>query len=135
MSDLVAFLRARLDEDEAVARSSADAFRFMQGGDYSGVWTCGQKSHYPEVDQHIARWDPVRVLAEVAAKRAVLDLHQLIQRDHMVFDPNDESAVRPIEIIPTDDCNACDGWPCPTLLALAQPFADHPDFDPAWRLT
>lgn len=64
-----------------------------------------------------------RVLAECEAKRQIIELHQRCNvHDH-----------------PGDECDACqrcgDGsiWPCDTLLAVASVYADHPDFDPAWR--
>ena len=56
--------------------------------------------------------DPARVLAECEAKRRIVEIHQdwpvLIQT---------EPTLEPAD--PED---------------LAQPYADHPDFDPAWRL-
>jgi len=64
--------------------------------------------------RHIARHDPARVLAECAAKRRIVE-----------------------ECAP----NVAKDWPFPDGLNLsefvvaefAQPYADHPDFDPAWR--
>lgn len=73
---LVAFLRARVDEDESAALGAK--------GDTSGRW---QQDDGPPEDivlydksgkltmgqaRHIARHDPARVLADVAAKRALL---------------------------------------------------------------
>jgi hypothetical protein len=58
MDDLIAFLQARLDEDER----SAHAWLPFGNPDAAAR-------------DHIARHDPGRVLAEVAAKRAILDLH------------------------------------------------------------
>src|SRR5689334_2114656 len=88
VDDLIAFLRARLDEDEAGARAAKQ--------DLSGLWTFVQTpggrskvtddlgysvSETDDVDSqpwfaqpHIARWDPARVLAEVEAKRRIVDL-------------------------------------------------------------
>jgi hypothetical protein len=60
-----------------------------------------------------------RVLAECAAKRRIVDLH----RDAR------------------GDCYSCSGdhgsdptaAPCETVRELALPYADHPDYDEAWR--
>jgi hypothetical protein len=68
MSELVEFLRARLDEDERIARAA--------GGD--GHWTAEDIAVYgerldPTGRVHMATHDPARVLAEVEAKRGLLD--------------------------------------------------------------
>lgn len=97
----------------------------------AGVWLCDDldddceymRETWMRQAQHIARWDPERVLAEVAAKRNLIALH-------------------------TGDGHACIkesigytvvGWyadpePCPTLQLLAAPYADHEDYDPAWSV-
>jgi hypothetical protein len=74
-----------------------------------------------------------RILADVAAKRAILKEHK---RD---VDPLNISA---------DTCVVCrdqrtwdydlhgpeyQRYPCRTVRAMLQPYAEHPDFDPAWR--
>lgn len=137
--DVVEFLSARLDEDEQVAQAAVPGpWRWGElgmlgtkrtqygliGGPASIVLTSGMPDVYPSKfdARHIARHDPVRALADVAAKRAILAEH--------------------------DDVHCCCGrtsrvWPdidsdpevhCPTVRLLAQPFADHPDFDPAWKV-
>jgi hypothetical protein len=74
---------------------------------------------------HIARHDPARVLAECAAKKAIV-------AEHPRCDIHDR---------PGSECDACqtcgDGslWPCPTLRALALPYRDAPSFDDAWLTT
>lgn len=63
--------------------------------------------------EHVAGWDPTRVIAECEAKRSIIELHP--------------------EILTI--CQGCgnESYPCRTLLALVQPYADHPDYDEAWR--
>lgn len=98
--DLVTFLRARLDEREAAAKASEGAW-IPLGPD-------------PLDRRPIARLmsmhDPAYVLADVAAKRRMVDLcaHNLEFEDY--------------------------GWSVagPALKLLAAPFVQHPDFDPAW---
>jgi hypothetical protein len=102
MSDLVAFLRARLDEDEQAARDGDDACWHIDYCDDEG-------KRYHE------RFDPARVLREVEAKRRILDEHGS----------------------GSDSCDAHDASmrsiPCDTLLLLALPYADHPDYREEWR--
>lgn len=123
MSDPVAFLRARLDEDEKTARaaaegpwkirkstralddelgiSSGDVEIVGPGYEGGGVWD------RPDAE-HIIRHDPARVLDEVDAKRRILD-----------------------------ECN----WGGPdhgdvywaVLERLALPYAGHPDYRGEWR--
>lgn len=72
--------------------------------------------------EHIARHHPGRVLADCAARRQIIGWHG---RGHEC---------------PRDDNSDLAGWfgdetePCPTLLALASPHADHPDYEQDWRL-
>jgi hypothetical protein len=86
MTDLVEFLRAALDEDERVARAAAakcpapwtgrtdidGEHPFVQDAD--GDRIMHHEDSVPEIETaaHIARHDPARVLAEVAAKRGLL---------------------------------------------------------------
>jgi Family of unknown function (DUF6221) len=125
MSDLIAFLRARLDEEEAEARAlddlrpgpwtlDADSIgvldlnsaprRGTKGFDFLII---GDVPAWSNIGPYLVRWHSGRVLAEVAAKRAILDmLDAAVWRD-----------AQPM-----------------LLLALVQPWAEHPDFDPAWRV-
>lgn len=59
---------------------------------------------------------PSRVLAECEAKRAIVELHAPEPGQHPDFCGHDLRQL-----------------PCSTLRILALPYADHPDFDPAWR--
>jgi hypothetical protein len=74
---------------------------------------------------HIARHDPARVLAEVAAKQAILEIHP-------------GSTER-------DECPGCGAWlsgtwatppgaMCPVVAALAQPYAGRPGWREEWRI-
>lgn len=67
---------------------------------------------------HVARHSPARVVAEVRAKRRLLDLHSRSNG--------------------TGVCQACgervsEGG-CTTLRLLAAPYADHPAYRAAWRV-
>jgi hypothetical protein len=137
MADLVGFLRARIDADEAAARAATEdpgmsAEWYEQT---SGCLDIGLPNHggqdwtdyvWPQGDsrvtRYIARWDPARVLAEVAAKRAIVDLcAQWL-------------SYGPIKDWELDRVDAALVDAAPDLLRqLVQPYADHPDFDPTWR--
>lgn len=134
MSDLVEFLRARTDEDEASARQVAS--------DYGDQWTSegddrvrGSLEYVDVLDgpgsptEYIARHDPKRVLAEVEAKRRIISMHAESDFPHNPDDgPGDYSW--------TARCDGCyETAPCTTLRLLASVYADHPDYRPEWAPT
>lgn len=107
MTTLTDFLLARIAEDEAVAK---------------GVQEYANERYGSEVEGELARmnlesddaWITVgvaRVLAECKAKRAIVDRHSQC-----------------------DDVSFGDASTCPDMCALAQPYADHPDFESGWAL-
>jgi hypothetical protein len=132
---LVGFLRARLAEDEQVARAADSGPWRVDDPAYptaiynrdghpiiSGSQWGGEASIFddPAAPAHIARHDPARVLAEVEAKRRIVHIHS--EYDHGC---------------PEHD--GCDGFtflsagPCFTLRLLALPWAGHPDYREEWR--
>jgi hypothetical protein len=114
---LVEFLTARLDEDEAVARAARKYTD--RDWDVSGDSVYADHAEpvvqayvnlpqvYEGVVAHIARHDPARVLADVKAKRAIV-----------------ERAVTPSGDIWVTDVDV--------LHDLASVYADHPDYDATW---
>lgn len=131
MDDLVQFLRARYDEEATEAVEIADQF--------GGTWTAddnmgsiGSDTGADVIDDaaapqdFIARYDPARAAAEVAAKREILALHRPVQRR------STGSAGGTIS-----DCQMCGHfpaqYPCGTLRLLSLPYADHPDYRAEWR--
>jgi hypothetical protein len=143
--DLAAYILARYDEIEQVARAAISAsghWRWEHGiGDMCNEPECpyGELMEKPrpgethdgvklmevhgyDVKQawqgaeHIAMHDPAAVLADVTAKRAIVEVHG---GQHECPDP------------------ASWQYPyvgCETLRLLAQPFADRDDFRDQWRL-
>ena len=115
---LTEFVAARLDEDEAIAREASphdEGHWIHEGGDIGHV---GNSPMNTAIDlwntpagPHIARHDPARVLAEVAAKRAIVALYDG-------------------PLLASDDC----WWEglFDALTFIAAVDADHPDFDPEW---
>ena len=100
---LVAFLLARLDEDEAAARTVLLDREFLP---FESV---------VQTADHFARHGPLRVLREVAAKRAVVQKC----RDGLQAQPGGFHVGR------LDVAEAL-------IAALASVFAEHPDFNPEW---
>lgn len=146
MTDLVEFLRARLDEDEQAAQraceyASAEWHLDAEFGETvlwwppepdvaenerrhgipvtADVWR-GQtiESSGARIAPHIARHDPARVLREVEAKRRIISEYERYAAERR---------------------RAMGGWdssePSPIIVALAAVYADHPDYDPARNVT
>jgi hypothetical protein len=152
-AELIAFLRARLDEDEQTAREAAV---WWGDSDEPGeaphwrpvpcghIWNDHDGSIADEVADrhaaHIARHDPARVLADVESKRRIIDLHKITVEklsvppyDEMTGDPNPDEydaycAVCGYVWVNNDPTQAC-----MTLRLLAEPYADHPDYRDEWR--
>lgn len=115
MTDLAVWLREQFAEDERVANEAGQAcsrWKLVPGdpqGYFAGVVTADRGVRLADgaenVLPHIARWDPARVLAEVAAKRVLLDRWDLYGYP--------------------DDLDA-------GLRILAVPYADRPGYQPEW---
>lgn len=116
--DLVAFLKAILDEDEQAARDCPPT---------DGWWATAGAESAPGAGMaqlFVEQFDPARVLAEVQAKRRIIDLHK----------PREYS--RPYLQLP--NCICCSycawqpEWPCVTMRLLALPYAGHDSYRPEW---
>lgn len=103
MTDPIAFLRARLDEDEQVALAAKPGPWQVDGGTVYARHPTDEIVDYTDSADHIARHDPTRVLADVAAKRQIIEL-----------------------VI-----GAYAGYAVLPLLAL--PYAGHPDYREDWK--
>lgn len=138
-ADIVAFVEARLAEDEAVALAcladySHDGTSTLgPGGELrlsGGDWAL-----HATPTAHILRHSPKRVLAEVAAKRAILAEHNVqVMPDqhgrsmtwwacptcHPTQRPHDEEY----------DWALVEG--CPTVRHLASVWRGHPDYREEW---
>ena len=129
MSDLAAFLTARLDEDEAVATLAA-----REGGTWTqddpvrrpgAISSPGGPVVYdegsPDENQapHIARHDPARVLREVKAKRQAVR-RCAARMDEMDMYPN--GLVSPRAVLARQ-----------VLMDMGAVYSDHPDYDQAWN--
>jgi hypothetical protein len=133
IDDLIAWLRAQLDDDERVAReaTSGDWHWVDPGGPVKLALVAGAYDHGWHVvvpvrgemvtrydSDHIARWDPNRVLAEVDAKRRILDWIEGAQAAAGAppgFDPQDAEALTH------------------AVRLLALPYANRPGYRDEWR--
>lgn len=140
MTDLVAFLTARLDEEQAALESIED-----HSEPWRGEWVIKAGTLYtyngwclavmprdhpwnPQVLEHVVRWDPARVLAEIAAKRAVLGLYaaevrEKAERDARagVFPGHDHIHRGCLEALET------------VIGHLVDAYVDHPEHPKEWR--
>jgi hypothetical protein len=128
MDDLVTFLNARLDEDEAAAKLAAregGAWKQDDPDRYPGaisslggpvVYDEGSPDEYQAA--HIARHDPARVLREVAAKRAILGLSAKVRE----WTDSSAGATAGYAAAVVGD----------TLRALAVIWSDNPDYRAEW---
>jgi len=118
--DLAAFLAARLDEDENRARAAQ--------AEWDSPSVRYEWEDLPdEVFAHARTHDPARVLREVAAKRAILELHHIRRIGTWPVCTH----CRPVDPEYTDDLTS-EPWPCRTLRALAAVYSDHPGYRQEW---
>lgn len=72
-------------------------------------WTANPHA-WDEIQYMLTGLTQERMFAECEAKRRIIALHT-----------------------PCDDWSYGDASTCPELIALAQPYADHPDFRQEWK--
>lgn len=124
---LAEFLLARIAEDEAKAKAAGDFPWYV--GNAGLLWEVAIGTS-PDDDravviadalsqqtaEHIARWDPVRILADCAAKRRLV-----VETQKFDSDPQ------------YDAFGAETTYEHAVLSHLALPYADHPDYRDEWR--
>lgn len=122
MDDLIAFVTARLDEDEWSARGmevAGESWELARNSPTEPDWTVcvrldpltleGRADVWREdAGTHIARYHPARARREITAKRAIL-------ADHLY---DDQACGHAIE-----------GCPARRLTAV---YSDHPDYRAEW---
>ena len=127
MDDLIAFLKTRLDEDEQTAHEATDGpwvdeFSGETGHCVIPADAMSTREYVAKTQllaalpdaRHIARHDPARVLAEVEAKRRLLDW---LERTRSWATDNN--------LWTYDEAEA--------LKLLALPYADHADYRDEWK--
>lgn len=147
MDDLVAWLRAQLDREERDANlipgggyrpARWTAHRVLDGewaeirqhelphgaddDEQPEVSTAGLMVWGRNEDEHVARWDPARIVAEVEAKRQIL-----VEIDRRL---RHQTLKATIYCPGNPDC-ACHS--CLIVKALALPYAGEPGYREEWR--
>ncbi|MBO2447582.1 hypothetical protein J4573_10830 [Actinomadura barringtoniae] len=126
MSDLVDFLRARIDKDEALARACAAApWRALPAGqivvdspdsDAAPAPAPVASAENLTYAEHIARHDPARVLRDVETRRRLIAEYE--KNAWRASQGRGEQYVDPWET---------------TLRLLAEVYDHHPAYQEAWR--
>jgi hypothetical protein len=142
VTDIVAFLVARLDEDERIARAATDGPWTADSGSsrsivgatgplprLAGHVVCSVGAYDRGVPstadvEHILRHDPARVLREVAAKRRRLERYStslvaLAAAEGTLLAGATKISLRARREAVLDD---------------AAVYSGHPDFAPGWRI-
>lgn len=150
---LTEFLLARIAEDERAAQAALESPNVAPGPWLAGStvphlvdYVVYQPSAWPgrlvhacdtdlagphrvQVAEHIARWDPARVLAEGEAKRRIVELHRHYESAIQV----ERASATLADPIPNTLYAARDAL-AEMLRLLASVYSEHPDFDPEWRV-
>ena len=114
------FVLDRIAEKEAKARALERMPRWVMAGNMPHA--------LPGVAEHVIRQSPARVLAECAAVRCIVDQAAEATSDrYSVISEFCVTMGETQEAMDTDPGNMI-------LRALASIDAEHPDFDPEWRL-
>ncbi len=131
MTDLIDFLRARTEEDRQAALACHPNFfhgnweaRNVGGPKMPSVWDGTAQIATNLADEHatlIARGSPNRVLAEVEAKRGVIDAAEAA-RDQYEHDGVRDPELRLV----------AETWES-ALRVLGTAYAVHPDYREGWR--
>jgi len=123
--EIIQFLIARLDEDEAASRiaEAEEASPWSTDSRGENIYSASDNPAHPfaiapwgdlgvEVSKHIARWDPARVLADIAAKRRIV-----LERPW----PSGRN------------WDLVRAWHDTTVRLFALQYAAHPDYREEWR--
>ncbi|MGV8972236.1 MAG: DUF6221 family protein [Rhodoglobus sp.] len=119
---LTEFMEARIADDEA---AQVDHDDYGPRGWHDFRCDLVASEGYRNCDCGI----PARVLAECAAKRAILAEHELGKAGYVGCTVENDP-----------ECMCCShggeypgGWPCATLDALLSVYTEHPDYREEWR--
>jgi len=125
--NITEFLEARITEDEAALERTGPFPHSTHSADVVGTYR-------PDCPDCLGVPSRARVLAECAAKRAILQLHE----QYEVFDLNPDGYCRECTDSGWDgflDGASAVDFPCPTVKAIATVYAGHPDYEPTWTPT
>jgi hypothetical protein len=108
--NITEFLEARIAEDEELASAALIGMhgKHADAWDYGGYVLGAERDSTPKQDEFITAWWPQRVLAECAAKRAII----------AAFDPQAPDLDPHVGVS--------------VIAMLAAIYADHPDYQQEW---
>jgi hypothetical protein len=170
--NITEFLLARIAEDEAIARAAIDSRRpgshwTWESPSDGPLWLrtveeyptssgVGELPGFPlgydtlmepvEAMPHIARHDPARVLAECAAKRAIIKQHEewpVLFESRPTFSSVETNSVNDISMKMVQEVAwltereyvkrfGAEPPTAPMMATLAAIYADHPDYQQEW---
>jgi hypothetical protein len=110
--DIADFIRARLDEDEQAASGLVNAAKML--GAKPDFYGAGG----PAAEAFWERFDPTRILADVAAKRQLLSTYAEAAK---FYDRNRRAPAGELHGLRT------------AQLLVALPYREHPDYRPEWN--
>jgi hypothetical protein len=145
-TDLVAFVRARLDEEEHLAREAG-----LTNGLHIATWTApcsaellnlpheapceccritgdniniyDEGEHDRSQALHIATWDPTRVLADIEAKRVLVDAYVTAKASHQWWSDSEQPSESGLAVASA----SLSEW-IVVLRTLASMWSTHPDY-------
>lgn len=131
-TDLIAWLRAQIDDDEAYARNAFGDHNDAGPNwheEWSGALNIGDTedlilTNDSQVSRYMARFDPARMLAEVDAKRAHIARWEHVTA--LLADAENPSAIRN-ELLSVRRAYAL------VIADDAVPYAARPGYQPEWR--
>lgn len=147
------FLEARIAEDEAKARAAIAPDEMYPYGDRSMKptppegWGADMLGYVGGTwGEHSAQWNPLRVLAECAAKRSIIKLHEgwpVLMETQPVMErvPTDRMDVLTFRMSQSINWLTEQEYvkrfgtappAAPMIRALAAVYADHPDYQQEW---
>jgi len=134
VTDLIAFLHARLDEDEAAARGAKDSPWYAEDSILAVAHT------WPQEAAHVARHGPARALREVEVGRKrltlYLDAKETLAAALKKAPPDDDPAAAHSYVRERINVNQASGrfTALETSVRLdAMTYSDHPDYRQEWK--
>lgn len=143
MDDLVRWLSVQLDDDERIARAVEDRSapwdgQWMADGNSAVRTFNGHVLFYrhdsgplkPGLADHVAEWDPARVLREVEAKRRMIT--DVAASSASALDMEHGCCHEPPQIL-ASECSQFAPTDLPLLRLLASAYEARPGFKEEWR--
>jgi Family of unknown function (DUF6221) len=143
--DIVEFLTARYDEEAASARRAAAVARgaewasdiesapgscFLGSEGVRSFAQVGVSFGAHSIAEHIAVHDPARVLADIAMRQRLVEAYPKLEQRLAEIRKNDPATYSYDHAKYAGLREAAQA----VLLQFASLYAEHPDYDPAWRI-